>query len=91
MQLQNLKMKIKGVNKIIMGEFYYVFLQSLFSALWRGKQITSSAHVPGQLPPTGEVIATVTETPSTKVLLMPFSHFPADRIEEFKQVAEWNK
>jgi peptidyl-prolyl cis-trans isomerase C len=57
----------------------------LFQACGEESQSPSSAHVPGQLPPKGEVIATVNDTnihQSTVDAIL--KQFPADRIEEFK-------
>ena len=55
-----------------------------FKFLWRGKQIHPALML-GQLPPTGEVIATVNgNTIHQSTVDAILKQFPADRIEEFK-------
>ena len=57
----------------------------LFQACGEKTKSTSSTHIPGQLPPTGEVIATVNgNTIHQSTVDAILKQFPADRIEEFK-------
>ena len=66
-----------------MSFFSIAFL--FFQACGEESKSTSSAHVPGQLPPTGEVIATVNgNTIHQSTVDAILKQFPADRIEEFK-------
>ena len=66
-----------------MSFFSIAFL--FFQACGEESKSTSSAHVPGQLPPTGEVIATVNgKNIHQNTVDAILKQFPDDRIEEFK-------
>ena len=66
-----------------MSFFSIAFL--LFQACGEETKSTSSAYIPGQLPPTGEVIATVNgKNIHQNTVDAILKQFPDDRIEEFK-------